>query len=186
MNHLTLLFTTSLVVTLLIVALLIVASLATPALASRAGNMLERIDQDDDGKVSLEEFRAQEPGWIKHLDSNEDGAVSLEEITQQQAERAAKMREKMATRRENIQAAMEERFTATDTNQDGLVTSTELHLAAFNRLDEDEDGFLTKQELKQARHAYRRDAYKRDARKDGNKRSRHHHHHRKDKSDEGS
>ena len=165
MNYPSLLFTTS----------LLVASLATPALASRAGKMLERIDQDDDGKISLEEFRAQEPRWIKHLDSNEDGAVSLEEITQQHAEKSAKMMAKMAAHRAKAQAAIEEKFTAVDTNQDGLVTRAELHLEAFNRLDEDEDGFLTKEELKQAWH---------DNKRAGKKRFRHAHHHRQGESDE--
>ncbi len=131
---------------------LIAASMTTTALASRADKMLQRIDKNDDGKISLEEFHAREARWIERIDSDGDGAVSLEEITQHHSERAMARQAKMAAHRAKAQTALEEKFAAADTNQDGLVTGEEWRLEAFNRLDEDDDGYLSKKELKQARH----------------------------------
>ena len=50
----------------------------------RLQRMIERMDTDGDGKVSLQEAQARSPGtrMIDRLDRNDDGAVSEEEFAQ--------------------------------------------------------------------------------------------------------
>ena len=57
----------------------------------------------------------------------------------------------MAEMQTRMQAHLEEMFTNSDTDHNGIVTSEEARLAAFNRIDENADGFLSKEELKNAK-----------------------------------
>lgn len=130
-------------------------SLTLPALAEggkRQQRLLERLDANKDGMISLEEFQppGKHQGPMEKADSNNDGAVTLEEM---QAMRAAKMAEH--------DARMTERFTMMDSNDDGAVTQEEARQAMFNHMDANQDGQLTTDELRPPKggkgHKNRRD-----------------------------
>lgn len=117
-------------------------SLTLPALAEggkRQQRLLERLDANKDGTISLEEFQppGKHRGPMEKADSNNDGAVTLEEM---QAMRAAKMAEH--------DARMTERFTMMDSNDDGAVTQEEARQAMFNHMDVNQDGQLSAAELR--------------------------------------
>jgi len=105
-----------------------------------------RADTDGDGKVSRAEASAaadkRTAEWFDKLDLNKDGYVTQDEI--QQAHEA---------RREQMQAAFDEKFKAADTNSDGKLSLDEVQAKMprlaqrFSTLDADKDGFLSKEEI---------------------------------------
>jgi len=105
---------------------------------------IDGIDTDGDGLVSLKEFRSHEPrrfpGW-RHAGG--DGAVSIADLKARQEERAARHAERRARALEFFEQA--------DADGDGTVTREEMQAAAFARMDENDDGYLSEEEIAEAR-----------------------------------
>ncbi len=124
--------------------------LATPSLALAAkgdgegdGNRIqkrfERMDQDSNGRVTLEEVNTVREKRLARVDANGDGAVTLEELEE-------------ASKRESRHGAR--RFERMDLNGDGKVTadeSAEVTAMWFEKVDKNGDGGITIGELQQWR-----------------------------------
>ena len=124
----------------LIAIILTLGFLAPSTHADRAGRILDRLDDDGDGMISQAEFQTRRKTWLQRMDTDDNGAVSLEEV-----------RLHLETRHAAMQEKLEKKFLAADTNDDGQVTHDEMRLAAFNKIDKDEDGFLTEAEFRKAK-----------------------------------
>ncbi|MFT7247209.1 MAG: Ca2+-binding EF-hand superfamily protein [Candidatus Azotimanducaceae bacterium] len=87
--------------------------------------------------MSFDEFK--QPGKDRgpRADIDGNGEVTQAEVTQHVAEKNAEMAEK-ANRR----------FAKMDLNGDGVVIKDEAREAMFYRMDQDQDGFLSAEELK--------------------------------------
>jgi Ca2+-binding EF-hand superfamily protein len=134
----------------------------------RHGGGMERLDTDQDGRISRAEFdagraardarMAQDPEhaqWKQEwkapefnaLDANHDGFIVRSELRAYH-ERMRPQREADRNKR------FDERFAAADLNRDGKLGRTEVSEAMprladkFNWLDENRDGFLSRAELK--------------------------------------
>ncbi|MBT5154668.1 MAG: hypothetical protein HON77_20590 [Gammaproteobacteria bacterium] len=129
-------------------ALILLTGGAVLAFGKPVDRMIDQLDSDGDGMVSAEEFQPpRRRGMIEHMDVNNDGTVTMEEINQQIADRQTKM----ADRQEKETARLHTFFSDADTDGDGSVTREEAQAAAFNRVDENRDGYLTEEELRKAK-----------------------------------
>ena len=104
----------------------------------RMKDRFDRLDQDGNGRVDRDEFKAGGKVLFGRMDRDGDGVVTLAELEDHEhADRMAK------------------RFERLDADGDGKVTTTEFAEAGaklFKRLDENEDGYLSKGELEKRRH----------------------------------
>lgn len=101
--------------------------------------LFEWFDDDDDGKVTLQEFREGEQERFVEMDTNHDGKVTIEEF------KAAPMPSR--------EARLQRMFKRLDTNNDGVLTAEELAArgeAKFKKLDANGDGVITMEEIRQA------------------------------------
>jgi len=138
-----------------LVALLLISSASTTALANRDGSRaISHLDTDGDGLVSLDEFRTPDGRhggrMLERADLDGDGAVTLEEATQARDERMAQHQNDMAKRQAKMASRLQETFAEMDANGDGTVTMEEMRLFAFNRIDENQDGYLSADEFRAA------------------------------------
>lgn len=130
-----------------------VALSAAPVLAQDApppaGNFprfdLKQFDTDGDGKVSLAEIQQQRKAEADALDANHDGKLSFDELV------AGELREVQP----RIEARVKARIEALDTDGDGMLSAAELAtppmgMRMFERLDADNDGTVTEEEMKAA------------------------------------
>lgn len=116
----------------------------------RKGRMLDRMDANDDGQITLDEFRGpgrRGAGLPGHADSDGDGNISIDELNLHLDEREVRQTERMAEAR----ARTTEHFAAADSNGDGMVTPEEARAGAFARLDSNGDGALTREEMRAAK-----------------------------------
>lgn len=106
--------------------------------------LVDRLDADGDGALSLEEFREPRRAWSRfdRADSNADGMITREEIEARVAQEA-----------EEKLALAERMLTEADLDGDGAVTDLERKTAMFNRVDTDSDGLISVDELAQQRDA---------------------------------
>lgn len=105
----------------------------------------KKMDTNNDGKISADEFTAAAQMKFRKADTNNDGKVSLTEM-QAMAEEHDKGK---GVEKADTMAA--ERFKKMDSNNDGVVTSDENAAGAkmwFDKMDTDHDGYLTKTELR--------------------------------------
>ena len=104
----------------------------------RMAKVMERLDTDQDGVISRDEFQMPEDRESPEmrLDVNGDGAISRDEVDSTLDERADK-----ALRR----------FEEADADGNGVVTADERRSLAFNRLDTDGDSAISKAEMRDAR-----------------------------------
>ena len=124
-----------------IFALILLTGGAVLAVGKPVDRMIDHLDSDGDGMISAEEFQPpRRRGMIEHMDVNNDGAVTVEEINEQ-----------IADRQEKETARLHAFFSDADTDGDGAVTREEAQTAAFNRVDENRDGYLTEEELRKAK-----------------------------------
>ncbi len=138
-----------------LVAFVLISSVSTTAIANRDGSRaVTRLDTDGDGLVSLDEFHTPDgqkgSRMLERADLNGDGAVTLEEATQARNERMAQHQKEMGERQAKMAARLQETFAKMDADGDGTVTMEEMRLFAFNRIDENQDGYLSADEFKAA------------------------------------
>jgi len=103
----------------------------------RADRMLQRLDQDGSGDISVEEFSQRRLGWLSEADADGDGVISMEELTSAIDQR----------RQERREARLLARF---DINGDGQITIEELERhqeKRFALMDRNDDGVLTADEM---------------------------------------
>ena len=102
----------------------------------RRGDRFERLDADQSGDVTFEEFAAAMEGRIGSADADADGRMTVEEI----ADEIVRMRALRAARR------MVERF---DSDGDGALTTAEIESRQKKRfalLDRNDDGKIVEDE----------------------------------------
>lgn len=131
-----------------IAAMILACSIAGTAYAEHHGKHgFSSADADGDGLISQDEFKIPDANRFDKMDTDGDGAVTLEEISNKMAEKAAERQAKLSDRREKMQ----KRFAAADQNEDGIITKEELKASAFSRIDDNGDGFLSEEELREAK-----------------------------------
>ncbi|MGV0036576.1 MAG: EF-hand domain-containing protein [Candidatus Azotimanducaceae bacterium WSBS_2022_MAG_OTU7] len=121
--------------------LILLTGSATTALGQPMDRMMGKLDTDDDGMISAEEFHQPQDrsvmerteAWMERMDVNNDGAVTMDELPPSQDE---------------MDTQMHKLFSGVDTDGDGSVNEKEAQAAAFNLIDENGDGYLTKAELR--------------------------------------
>lgn len=99
--------------------------------------MIERLDANEDGKISKEEVDAARDERFAKFDTDNSGGLTLEEI---EAGREAEKQERRA-----------ERLSRIDTNGDQEISREEFgdrEFRLFDRLDANEDGEITEDEIK--------------------------------------
>lgn len=126
---------------------MLLACMAGTVAAKPIDRIIERMDTDGDGRVSREEFNPRRGSPFNRVDGNGDGVVTLDEINQHIADRMAEMAERHA----EMQSRMQDFFTGADADGDGMVTREEARAVAFNRIDENSDGYLNKEEMGNAK-----------------------------------
>lgn len=145
--------------------------------ARGAEMMFDALDTDGDGKITGEEIEAARTARFAKADADGDGFLSPEEI----AARADRMREeRQARRRAARQAEMIQRL---DADEDGKLSAEEMTEAGpsaamfarmVERLDADEDGALSREEVAEARSHMRERRSERGHRHGGERRGGHH------------
>lgn len=101
--------------------------------------MLEWFDDNDDGRITLQEFRAGHDERFVEIDVNGDGKVTLEEF--------------QAAPKPGRQVRAQRMFRRLDTNADATLSREELAARAewrFQRMDADGNQEITTEELQQA------------------------------------
>lgn len=125
------------------------------ALSARAQFGPPNPDGNGDGKVTLAEFKAVSSTEVfRRLDSNKDGVMSRAEY-----QVAVDLMSRFAGA--SVAKRAVSRFADDDSNQDGLLTRSEMEAGAqkrFIRADANGDGSLDKAELKTTRQTARQDA----------------------------
>ena len=128
---------------------LFLSPLAGADTGDRGKARMERLDDNDDGQVTLDEFRmSARLGRMRGgMPGDGDGNVSIDELNAYLDAREAKQAER--------RARLTERFAAADGDGDGVVTRGEARAALFTRLDANGDGALTRDEMRQRRKGMR-------------------------------
>ena len=129
-------------------AFILLAGVAMTAFGKPIDRMIEKLDNNEDGMISAEEFQPpRNRGMMKYMDMNKDGVVTMDEINEQFGDDQAKI----ALRKAATMARAKDFFSVADIDGDGFVTEEEAQSAAFNRIDKNSDGYLTKGELRNAK-----------------------------------
>ena len=124
------------------------AALLVSAAQAGEGKHRARMDQNGDGKITVEEIAGSKQGYFNKMDLNGDGYMTREEIE----EFRAQMREKRTGSRQD-------RFDAADANGDGKVSAEEFSAKALERsakLDSNGDGEVSREEFRDAMKSHRK------------------------------
>lgn len=122
----------------------VVASVAFQVFGKPSDSILDHLDSDGDGMISILEFKPLRGGrMIKGMDGNNDGVVTTEEMSHKLAE----LQWKISRRQTKIIERLRTLFNESDSDGNGNVTYEEAQAAAFSRLDENSDGYLSFEEL---------------------------------------
>ena len=136
---------------------------------SRGEEAFAAADTNGDGLVTFDEFSSADSNPLERLDSDANGALTLdeflnarpprdhrpeqrtpEELSAEQQERLAKREAMRQERHAKLEADAQERFAELDSNGDEVVSAAEFIEARFLRLDADNNGALTLEELQAA------------------------------------
>lgn len=132
-------FKTSKQLTIILTAAILGLTGATAIAEGKGKRMFEQADADGDGYISFEEFQPPKQR-ARRADLDGDGQITRAEMT-----------EHANTKGDEILERADEHFTRMDANGDDVVTQEEARQAVFNRLDQDQDGYLSKKEMKRAK-----------------------------------
>jgi len=139
------------------VALIISLNVGNTALAQYPENVMmpgmaqfEELDINNDGRVSKEEIRRKNESVVKSMDLNGDQNLSAEELMRQHSQRAKFYVTRMIKR--------------LDADSDGELSFGELKNSRhvknltkmFDLIDKNDDGFINKREVQNAKNAYQR------------------------------
>jgi hypothetical protein len=116
----------------------------------QGGRKIERMDTNQDGKISRDEWRG-DAEVFKRLDTDNDGLLSREDIqSQMRAGRRGGRGKGMGPGGRGGNGARAKM----DQNKDGQISREEWTRKpeAFDRLDQNKDGALTRDELKRGRN----------------------------------
>lgn len=114
--------------------------------ASPQGAMFEDVDTNGDGSISKAEFDAyyskQNAKHLREMNANKDGRIAPDEMQGLL---------KRDTRQNNGTANLDQRFSAADTNHDGVLDREEANAMPmlkyyFDKVDANKDGKVTRQE----------------------------------------
>lgn len=115
--------------------------------------MLEQLDVNGDGAITMEEFKAAGEARFAKVDTDGDGLLTAEEMA---AGKEARNEERQAKR-------IARHIERIDENGDGMVSLEEMQAASekraakmFDRLDEDGDGTISAEELEAAKAKFKR------------------------------
>ena len=124
----------------------------------------DRIDENGDGEVSADEFVLTASHRVdrimEHMDSDENGVISAEEFAESRSRRDQRRSDDRSSEREGRRprGGTPPAFGDLDVDGDGQLTEDELlaHHAervekTFSRLDKNEDGVLTSNEMRKLR-----------------------------------
>lgn len=122
----------------------------------------ETLDTNRDGKISYAEFQnnPKQRERFEKADVNRDDGLSQEEIRQVHEQKKQQHEERRAKGREKMQAARE-KLQSLDVNKDQALTRAEIGnempklLEHFDLIDGNNDGKVTRQEMRIARMAMR-------------------------------
>ena len=129
---------------------------------AKAQERFQALDANRDGKLSYAELQ-NNPKHRERFDKadlNHDGGLSQDEIKQAHQEKRQQRQERRAKGREKMQAARQ-KMQALDTNKDQALTRAELGSSMpklsenFSIIDGNNDGKITREEMKIARMAMR-------------------------------
>ncbi|WP_417808967.1 EF-hand domain-containing protein [Thioclava sp.] len=138
------------------------AQAETPATPPKAGKRammnggnffgfdITEIDTNGDGSITLDEIQAKRVADAKALDANGDGMISQDELVNFE----------LAKQKARIEARVAQRFAAQDVNGDGELSAAELierpmPTRMFERMDRNNDGALSPDEMQVARKMMR-------------------------------
>lgn len=113
-----------------------------PMGGERYEKVFQRMDKNEDGQITQDEFKEPKRHRIEDMDTDGDQAVTLEEMKAAQVKMAERHRQKM-------EQHMEERFNKMDLDGNGSVTREEARTAMFSHLDKDGDGMISQDEFTQ-------------------------------------
>lgn len=116
-------------------------------------HLFQKMDANNDGKISADEHAAAAKAMFETMDGNKDGKVTAAEMEAAHEKIVGKAAAAGKDKGKQMSAA--EKLKVVDTNGDGALSAEE-HLAGsktmFDKMDANHDGFLAKTEL-EAGHA---------------------------------
>lgn len=138
-----------------IMAATIAASTANADDRNYAGKRFERIDADNDGRITLEEMMGRVDDRFDAADTDRDGVISMEEMIARIERRRLERRARRMLNR-------------MDFDGDGKVTKTELKNRARKRFalaDRNDDGVVEKSEMRKRGRKHRGHGRRHDRRR---------------------
>jgi len=141
--------------TLVTIGLTTISGSAVAQDGDQRRNPLAQLDSDGDGNVSFAEFQQADNRRFGDSDADADGLLSLEEMLAARPGNGPRGREIDGERLAAMQARIQERVTAEfqemDADGDGLVSELEMQEFGFLRLDRDNNGLISGDELRPQR-----------------------------------